>query len=207
MKIHIARAGETLWDIAQKYNIPLKRLQELNSDLGESDQLKRGEKVRVPTGKIPLTVSKHDTRERVGDSETEKRKQEGYKEYPHTSEESSEKHEFLTEELPKPPTIDELTKWSQTMMDDSSSMVYDSSVYENHANPSYMDAPIPYPYYWQGLASMPSVPVPQDPFFLSSRWPLQPFYPPPVPMNHPNEYSNHLAMEYREWKESSSSEG
>src|SRR6185437_3631522 len=102
MKIHIARAGETLWDIAQKYNIPLERLQELNSNLGEADELKRGEKVRVPTGKIPLAVSKQDSREREGESEAEKERKEGYFEYPHTSKESPGTNEFLPEELPKP---------------------------------------------------------------------------------------------------------
>ncbi|WP_124727107.1 LysM peptidoglycan-binding domain-containing protein [Staphylospora marina] len=55
MKIHVTRAGDTLWGLAQKYNVPAERLKEANPELGEFDQLRPGLKVRVPTGKVPVT--------------------------------------------------------------------------------------------------------------------------------------------------------
>ena len=214
MKIHIAREGETLWDIAQKYNIPLERLQEWNSDLADTEKLQKGEKIRIPTGKIPLAVSRQDIRETAGPSEV-KESPKGEEEEPHIQEEedphlpkeSSESRGVVTEELPKPPSVGEFLEWSPAVLDDSSSIVTDSSYYDDEPNLSYLDSPVPYPSYWHGFAPMFPVPVFQDPFLTSSGWPLQPCYPPPVPMNHPDAYGNHIAMEYREWKESSSSVG
>lgn len=55
MKIHVTRAGDTLWGLAQKYNVPAERLKEANPELGEYDLLRPGLKVRVPTGKVPVT--------------------------------------------------------------------------------------------------------------------------------------------------------
>jgi morphogenetic protein associated with SpoVID len=214
MKIHIAREGETLWDIAQKYNIPLERLQEWNADLADTEKLKKGEKIRIPTGKIPLAVSRQDTWETAGPSEV-KESPKGEEEEQHIQEEeepssqreSSESHRFVTEELPKPPSVGEFSEWSPAVLDDSSSFMADSSYYDDEPNLSYLDSPASYPSYWHGFAPMFPVPVFQDPFLISSGWPLQPCYPPPVPMNHPDVYGNHIAMEYREWKESSSSVG
>lgn len=60
MKIHIVRPGDTMWDLAQKYNIPIERLLEANPQIQESDQLDSGAKVRIPTGRIPVTAQKRD---------------------------------------------------------------------------------------------------------------------------------------------------
>jgi morphogenetic protein associated with SpoVID len=206
MKIHIAREGETLWDIAQKYNIPLERLQEWNADLADTEKLKKGEKIRIPTGKIPLAVSRQDTRGTTGPSEV-KESPKGEEEELLSRKESSESSGFVTEELPKPPSVGEFSEWSPEVLDDSSSFMADSSYYDDEPNLSYLDSPAPYPSYWHGFAPMFPVPVFQDPFMISSGWPLQPCYPPPVPMNHPDAFGNRIAMEYREWKESSSSVG
>jgi hypothetical protein len=84
MKIHIIRPGDTVSKIVQKYNIPLERLQEANPHITNLDKLEVGEKVCIPTGKIPVAPkgetleeilpTKNDERsdrEEVDDEETE----------------------------------------------------------------------------------------------------------------------------------------
>lgn len=54
MKIHIVRQGETLWELAKAYNVPVGRLLEANPKLTESKKLQWGSKIRIPTGKVPV---------------------------------------------------------------------------------------------------------------------------------------------------------
>ncbi|MBA4600823.1 LysM peptidoglycan-binding domain-containing protein [Thermoactinomyces mirandus] len=220
MKIHIVRSGETLSDIAQKYNITLERLQELNPDLSKSEMLNAGEKVRVPTGKIALAVEK---REESTDPDEEVRYKE-YEGYPKENEKNSDA-EPLSNQLPKPPSIEELTNWSE-MMDSSSILDYSSfdysSVYENldTSDTLYLETPPePYPRFRQESGMLP---VP--PFLNLSCYPMvqgwgpAPCYVPPIPISNPyinlsyphpavSGPENGFAVEHREWKESSSSEG
>ena len=57
MKIHIVQEGETLWDLAQKYNVPKERIIEQNPSV-TGDTLKVGSKIKIPVGRIPLVNRK-----------------------------------------------------------------------------------------------------------------------------------------------------
>ncbi|SEM68197.1 LysM peptidoglycan-binding domain-containing protein [Paenibacillus sp. OV219] len=50
MKIHIVKKGDTLYLIAQKYNVSLEEIIKLNPDITNPDQINIGMKVKVPTG-------------------------------------------------------------------------------------------------------------------------------------------------------------
>ncbi|MGA8941430.1 MAG: LysM domain-containing protein [Thermoactinomyces sp.] len=217
MKIHIARSGETLSDIAQKYNITLERLQELNPDLSTTERLNSGEKVRVPTGKIALAVSGNNEK----NSQPDLNEESGcikYEEYPENNETAAEP---LPKQLPKPPSIEDLRNWSEMM--DSSSMLDHSSVHENldtSYDSSYPEMP---PESFSNFPQGNYMPPPPQ-FFGSAYnpvfqgWMPAPCYFPPAPMGYPglNSFNpppavpgpnNDFAVKYREWKESSSSEG
>ncbi|REE69480.1 morphogenetic protein associated with SpoVID [Paenibacillus taihuensis] len=50
MKIHIVKKGDTLYLIAQKYNVSLEEIIKLNPEITNPDQIDIGMKVKVPTG-------------------------------------------------------------------------------------------------------------------------------------------------------------
>ena len=54
MKIHIVQPGETLESVAERYGISVEKLMQAN-DLEEADSLEAGMKVRIPTGRVPVT--------------------------------------------------------------------------------------------------------------------------------------------------------
>jgi morphogenetic protein associated with SpoVID len=55
VKIHIVKKGETLHDIANKYNVDLEKLIELNaSAIPDPDQIQPGQKVKIPSAPVPL---------------------------------------------------------------------------------------------------------------------------------------------------------
>ncbi|UFT97906.1 LysM peptidoglycan-binding domain-containing protein [Radiobacillus kanasensis] len=56
MKIHIVREGETLWKIAQKYNVNFEKLKEVNSHLADPDSLMPGMKIKIPTQAQPVKM-------------------------------------------------------------------------------------------------------------------------------------------------------
>lgn len=70
MKIHIVRPGEQLWDLVQKYNVPLERVLEANPNIMEPEQLEVGSKVRIPSGRVPVSPLKRDYLEEVTDRES-----------------------------------------------------------------------------------------------------------------------------------------
>lgn len=221
MKIHIVRSGETLLDIAQKYNITLERLQELNPGLSTSGVLNSGEKVRVPTGKIALAVSKNDE-QNIDPAPTEELGYMKYEEYPGNNEEFFTA-ESLPTQLPEPPSIEDLSNWSEMM--DSSSLLDNSSVYENldtSYDPSYLETPPePYSCFRQGQGPyMPPAHQPVGPahYPMLQGWMPVPYYLPPMPVSNPglNTFNpppavpgpiNNFTVDRKEWKESSSSEG
>jgi morphogenetic protein associated with SpoVID len=57
MKIHVIRPGDCISDLAQRYNIPVPRLLEVNPQIKDAQKLEVNEKVRVPTGRILLPSS------------------------------------------------------------------------------------------------------------------------------------------------------
>jgi hypothetical protein len=63
MKIHIVRQGEVFEELVQKYNVPYERLLEANPNLDGETTLEPGSKVRIPTGKVPLSLPKTEKEE------------------------------------------------------------------------------------------------------------------------------------------------
>ncbi|MDR6226375.1 LysM peptidoglycan-binding domain-containing protein [Desmospora profundinema] len=58
MKLHIVQPGDTVWSIARRFDIPIQTLLHANDDLGDPDRLEPGTKVRIPTGKVPVSLHK-----------------------------------------------------------------------------------------------------------------------------------------------------
>lgn len=60
MKIHIVQKGDTLWEIAKKYNVDFEQLKSMNSHLSDPNLLMPGMKIKVPTGNIPVKKQKKE---------------------------------------------------------------------------------------------------------------------------------------------------
>ncbi|MDA1477426.1 SafA/ExsA family spore coat assembly protein [Bacillus changyiensis] len=54
MKIHIVQKGDTLENIAQKYEVDFKELKSLNSQLSNPDLIMPGMKIKVPSEAVPV---------------------------------------------------------------------------------------------------------------------------------------------------------
>lgn len=54
MKIHIVRSGDTLCELAKKYNIPVERITEANPNIEADQSLENVSKIFIPTGKVTL---------------------------------------------------------------------------------------------------------------------------------------------------------
>ncbi|WP_100333355.1 SafA/ExsA family spore coat assembly protein [Bacillus alkalisoli] len=54
MKIHIVQKGDTLWKIAQKYNVNFEALKSANSQLSNPDMIMPGMKIKVPTASVQV---------------------------------------------------------------------------------------------------------------------------------------------------------
>ncbi|MDQ0049858.1 morphogenetic protein associated with SpoVID [Paenibacillus polymyxa] len=71
MKIHIVKKGDTLYLLAQKYNVTLEKVIAANPQLADPNQLSIGEKIKIPTEPVtmetqPSTVYQHKVKQ--GDS-------------------------------------------------------------------------------------------------------------------------------------------
>ena len=55
MKIHIVQKGDTLWNLAQKYNVDFNELKSLNSQLSNPELIYPGMKIKIPSA----TTSMH----------------------------------------------------------------------------------------------------------------------------------------------------
>ncbi|MGW8959545.1 LysM peptidoglycan-binding domain-containing protein [Paenibacillus sp. NPDC055715] len=71
MKIHIVKKGDTLYLLAQKYNVPLEKVIAANPQLADPNQLSIGEKIKIPADPVamqeqPSTVYQHKVKQ--GDS-------------------------------------------------------------------------------------------------------------------------------------------
>lgn len=71
MKIHIVKKGDTLYLLAQKYNVTLEKVIAANPQLADPNQLSIGEKIKIPTDPVtmetqPSTVYQHKVKQ--GDS-------------------------------------------------------------------------------------------------------------------------------------------
>ncbi|MBM7691902.1 morphogenetic protein associated with SpoVID [Peribacillus deserti] len=54
MKIHIAKKGETLWNLAKKYAVNFEQLKKLNSQLSNPDMIMPGMKIKIPGTAKPI---------------------------------------------------------------------------------------------------------------------------------------------------------
>lgn len=54
MKIHIVKEGESLYELSQKYNVPLAKLIDANPQLVDPNKLDVGAKIKVPTEPVPV---------------------------------------------------------------------------------------------------------------------------------------------------------
>ncbi len=49
LKIHIVQKGDTLWEIAKKYNVDFEEMKQINSQLSSPDMIMPGMKVKIPS--------------------------------------------------------------------------------------------------------------------------------------------------------------
>ncbi|MBE3650181.1 LysM peptidoglycan-binding domain-containing protein [Paenibacillus polymyxa] len=68
MKIHIVKKGDTLYLLAQKYNVTLEKVIAANPQLADPNQLSIGEKIKIPTDPVtmetqPSTVYQHKVKQ------------------------------------------------------------------------------------------------------------------------------------------------
>ncbi len=54
MKIHIAKQGDTLNKLSQKYNVGLQQLIEMNPRIEKPEQIEVGKKVKIPSAIVPV---------------------------------------------------------------------------------------------------------------------------------------------------------
>jgi morphogenetic protein associated with SpoVID len=142
MKIHVTRPGDTLWVLAQKYNVPAERLREANPDLGDSDELRPGLKVRVPTGKVPIAAPGKEEKQ----PKTEPEELSMF--YPHVPAESTSAHDFSYEEAG---LADEQEEWGSSALETD---------FEYPAPDPAISAPHFMPYGWPPPGYWPPYPAP-----------------------------------------------
>lgn len=80
MRIHIVRDRETLWSLAKQYNVPVSRIRKANPQLTDNEPLAVGSKVRIPSGKVP--VSQARSKEQNEQSKEEAQKGDSYQQTP-----------------------------------------------------------------------------------------------------------------------------
>ena len=74
LRIHIVQKGDTLWKIAQKYNVDFEELKRLNSHLSDPNTLMPGMKIKIPSGYFSCKTAKRNADQRsAGERKTEKR--------------------------------------------------------------------------------------------------------------------------------------
>lgn len=72
MKIHIVKKGDTLYELSQKYGVPLEKIVDANPQLADPNKLDTGMKIKIPTEPVPVpggtapVIHKHTVKQ--GDS-------------------------------------------------------------------------------------------------------------------------------------------
>lgn len=225
MKIHIIRPGDTISKIVQKYNIPLERLREANPHITNLDKLEVGEKVCIPTGKIPV-APKSEEMEEVMPTKNEETSviEEMDGEETEMSNELSEKEHYSSHDVDysQPPLnrphfyySNWMNETYQAYNDVESSSVFESSsdvlgqtaFDESFSSYSYdpnMNVQYAPPYVWPSASPIPYLNY--APFL--GYHPFPPYGTAPMMAPYPHAYQN--GMENQEWikyvKESSSRE-
>lgn len=70
MKIYIARPGDSLTELAFRYQLPEEKLLEANPHIEDPAHLSPGVKIRIPTGKISLSLEKQQEDRSIQDGTT-----------------------------------------------------------------------------------------------------------------------------------------
>lgn len=163
MKIHIVQKGDTLWKIAEKYEVDFEELKKMNAHLSDPNYIMPGMKIKVPTPAAPAKPVKKETPKVSVDVDIHVNKKEQPLQQPQNVEpiakeipiaKASEKKEEPEQEMPllppKPPNI------MPNMMEP--------------------DEEIPMP----PFPDIPPIPTTQAP--VMEEQPQQPMHPQPAPM-------------------------
>lgn len=65
VKIHIVQKGDTLWKIAQKYDVNFEELKQMNAHLSNPDMIMPGMKIKVPAESVPVKKKEMPKKEAV----------------------------------------------------------------------------------------------------------------------------------------------
>ena len=68
MKIHMVKKGDSLYAIAQKYNVSLEELLQANPEITNPDVVEVGMKVKVPMPAVPTYEVMHQHKVQQGDT-------------------------------------------------------------------------------------------------------------------------------------------
>ncbi|MEC0247744.1 LysM peptidoglycan-binding domain-containing protein [Paenibacillus chitinolyticus] len=90
MKIHMVKKGDSLYKIAQKYNVDLDKLIEANPQIANPDQINVGEKVKIPG--TPTKPHHHEGQHHEGQHHEGHHHEEQYHEGQHHEEQHHEEH-------------------------------------------------------------------------------------------------------------------
>jgi morphogenetic protein associated with SpoVID len=163
VKIHVVQSGETLSKIAQRYNVELDKIKELNTHLANPENIMPGMKIKIPSVSKP--VKKETVQTRAEKLASEKAKKEAVHPYidqspkakPVVSEDESEMLEKqmlpLTQpimEMPKAPPIPELPVQEAPVQQEQPTeqkQPVQQPVYPAQQQPMYYQQPqVPYHY-------------------------------------------------------------
>lgn len=100
MKIHIVQKGDTLWDIANKYDVDYEELKDVNSHLSSPDMIMPGMKIKVPS--TTKAVKKETQKKETPIKEVKTNLKETPKEVPKMEEDEAEKPLNMKPEMPLP---------------------------------------------------------------------------------------------------------
>lgn len=164
MKIHIAQPNETLRQLATKYNVPVERLLEANTNLQEKEPLKAGSKIFIPTGKVAL-VKESAKASQISLEETDSPEEAySFKETYELDDSSSRLWESSAAETDFSPSSEFATAHSMPMMPPRMPMPWDSSMMP--ANPYMFPGNCHgYPMYHPCFYPHPMMPYHYDPYY------------------------------------------
>src|SRR5699024_7260177 len=63
VKIHIVQKGDTLWELAEQYDVDFSELKKVNSQLSSPDMIMPGMKVKIPSSKKQVKKETKQTKE------------------------------------------------------------------------------------------------------------------------------------------------
>ncbi|WP_169713551.1 LysM peptidoglycan-binding domain-containing protein [Paludifilum halophilum] len=174
MKLHVVQSGDTLWKIAQRYDISLQKLMDANPHIEDAECMKDGLKVRIPTGKVKVSETKQEEAFAMGESpdspQMEGISDPGPFEEDLSRESSQEDREWPDPYSPMMPPMPEAPRYPETPMSPMPGV------------PQYPETPMP-PMF-QGPEYGPGMPMPPMPGYAPGPpggIPPSEMYPPGMP--------------------------